>query len=217
MKQKAEDSPNDGLVVLDEDGELFLSVGNSPTITRFQVCPATMRRTSRVWKAMLFGGWSETKPTSGPWNVSLPEDSSEAMRVVLAIIHGRFELLPPDSDWSLRGVYDIICMLNKYDIVKIIRPWVKTYMELANGDLTNYAPPLFSVPRSTASARREQSLYTAWELGNETLFVQRATEICLIATTSSFGFSIQLCNDDGTALSSIDHLGPHDFVGKSCC
>ena len=178
------------LTVLDQDGELFLTVGVSPDHSRFHVCPAAMRRASPVWKAMLFGGWAESRPATATeqWNVSLPDDSPKALRALLAIIHGRFDLHPlSERRVTHQVLYEIVTTVDKYDLFQTIQPWVNLWMELAESD--KMAP--------------ESSLYVAWELGNDVLFRRRAKQICL-----------ELSPRGAINLSSIDHLGPEDFVGK---
>ncbi|KAK4224366.1 hypothetical protein QBC38DRAFT_515054 [Podospora fimiseda] len=97
---------------LDPDGDLFFHVGKYK-ILKLQLCSATMRGASRVWKAMLFSGWKESKPSDGtPWVVSLPEDEPSGMLIVLAIIHGQNEMVPQRMDLEL--LYEIFVVVDKY-------------------------------------------------------------------------------------------------------
>ncbi len=83
-------------IYLDTDGDLRLRVGSETGdgVQDFVVCSRTMGRSSPVWKAMLFGGFKESRPTEGEWVVPLPEEQPKALLAVLNIIHGIFTKVP---------------------------------------------------------------------------------------------------------------------------
>lgn len=94
--------------IIDPDGDLFLHIGPashremggrgelSESATRFQVCSATLRRASPVFKKMLYGPWSTSKPSDpcAKWIVNLPENDNHAMGANLAILNSLFEKIP---------------------------------------------------------------------------------------------------------------------------
>lgn len=65
---------------------------------------------------MLFGVWAESKQSNEgkDWVVSLPADSSSALRIILAIIHVRFEIVPEKVEVAMFS--DILVFTDKYDL-----------------------------------------------------------------------------------------------------
>ncbi|KAI0023508.1 hypothetical protein F4780DRAFT_728416 [Xylariomycetidae sp. FL0641] len=135
----------------DTDGDLIVIAGreiirpqNKPLT--FRVCSRSMARSSPVWKALLFGGYAESRPLDGrPWIVEFPEDNAQAMHVVLSIIHGRFNQVyevpakewaaigrnwryfDPDLSLDLQGLYEITILTEKYDLSSYLRPWARQW------------------------------------------------------------------------------------------
>ncbi|KAK4184638.1 hypothetical protein QBC35DRAFT_391287 [Podospora australis] len=145
---------------IDPDGDLVLLVGNSSGFfkaRRFRVSSSAMRRHSPVWKAMLFGPWKEKNPENGEWNVAFPDDSPPSFCLVLNIVHGRFDQVPTRL-LALRPLYDLVVLLDKYDMVRIIRPWAKGMVQNA---------PSFG---TCESLRRWTHI--AWESGDRDAFFQ---------------------------------------------
>ncbi|TDZ72080.1 hypothetical protein CTRI78_v001464 [Colletotrichum trifolii] len=132
----AEPEPLAGLIssptiYLDDTGDLRLRVGGDidEHPQDFVVCSRTLGRSSPVLKMMLFGGFAESRPAenAGEWTVELPEDATEAMEIVLNIIHGRFNLVP--DKLSLLRLYDVLTITEKYDMTVITRPWARSWMQ----------------------------------------------------------------------------------------
>lgn len=148
-------------VNIDPDGDLYLHVpdtGEASTLWKFRVCSAALRRRSPVWKQMLFGPWKEGKPTSSDkdWIVELFDDCPQAMQLILHIVHGNFDMVPP-LFLSLRQLHDLLVVANKYDVVNIIKPWSQNWASIAQGSMTEADDII-------------ESFYVAWELGDENLF-----------------------------------------------
>ncbi|KAM7194809.1 hypothetical protein V8F33_007007 [Rhypophila sp. PSN 637] len=81
--------------ILDDDGDLTLVVGADKT--NFVVCSRTVSRASPVFRQMLNGPFIEARPpadSDDPWIVTLPEDKSEIMTIILCIMHGQFAKVP---------------------------------------------------------------------------------------------------------------------------
>lgn len=86
--------------VMDPRGDLFVvasgrdGLGSSSDPVRFQVCSRTLARCSRVFEAMLFGSFAESKDPQAPgpdglaeWCLDLPEAHPEAMKTLFEIMH----------------------------------------------------------------------------------------------------------------------------------
>ncbi|KAK4208923.1 hypothetical protein QBC37DRAFT_378601 [Rhypophila decipiens] len=114
-------------VVLDDDGDLTLVVGADEM--KFVVCSRTVSRASPVFRQMLNGPFIEARPpadSDDPWIVTLPEDRSETMTVILCIMHGQFAKVPRTLDGY--KLYRTLVLTEKYDMTEIIAPWVKGWM-----------------------------------------------------------------------------------------
>lgn len=190
---------------IDPDGDLLLDVQpDDEGRWRYRVCSATLRRHSPVWKTMLFGPWKESKPaTEGEWVVELPEDPPYEMQTILYIIHGLVDKVP--EALSGDSVFRLLILLNKYDMTRIVKPWCAKWMVPAEQSI--WCPVT-------------KSLYIAWELGNESLFTLRLTDIALNTqmvgnvlvfkrwTLSSLPFATE-----GFKLEDEEYLGPSDILG----
>ncbi|GKT48195.1 uncharacterized protein ColSpa_08376 [Colletotrichum spaethianum] len=142
-------------VYLDNNGDLRLCVGADvdERPQDFVVCSRALGRSSPVLKAMLFGGFAESRPEENgvEWSVDLPEDSTEAMEILLNIVHGHFHLVP--EKLPLMRLYNILTITEKYDMTVIIRPWARSWMQ--------------AVRHQTDDAHL---LCVAWELGDSEVF-----------------------------------------------
>jgi hypothetical protein len=186
---------------IDPDGDLYLRIGQKRHggARDFKVCSATMRRSSPVWKSMLFGPWTEAKPTQGDWIVELPEDSAEVLKILLSIVHGRFEVVPKNIALTL--LYDMLIVTDKYDMISVIRPWANDWVRSVKDPA-----PIF-----LTGHEQLKRTYTAWELGCDGVVDEQM--ICFI-----FGLA---CHDRSFSYKGIPifllgcHNGPPDLVGKS--
>jgi hypothetical protein len=186
---------------IDPDGDLYLRIGQKRHggARDFKVCSATMRRSSPVWKSMLFGPWTEAKPTQGDWIVELPEDSAEVLKILLSIVHGRFEVVPKNIALTL--LYDMLIVTDKYDMISVIRPWANDWVRSVKDPA-----PIF-----LTGHEQLKRTYAAWELGCDGVVDEQM--ICFI-----FGLA---CHDRSFSYKGIPifllgcHNGPPDLVGKS--
>jgi hypothetical protein len=141
---------------------------------------------------MLFGGSKESRPADGEWLVSLPEDQSEPILVILNIIHGRFGLVPTKP--SLAKLYGILEVTNKYDMSEVTRPWAASWMESIK---ETYLQDGVSLP---------ELLFVAWELGDAELFetlTRRVVEECRKDEGEN------LVSEDGRNLAEVLTRPPH--------
>lgn len=158
--------PETSRLVIDPDGDLTLKVGQMRCINTlpngsdsdrcdpgsdhkhelpviYTVCSRTLSRASRVWKALLYGGFAESKPScasaASDWLVELPDDNPKAMATILNIIHSRFESIPRIKDpIDLEDLYQLTVLTDKYDLTAILRPWASSWMESAKEELGNW-------------------------------------------------------------------------------
>ncbi|KAK3687937.1 hypothetical protein B0T22DRAFT_458280 [Podospora appendiculata] len=169
-------------VEFDADGDLLLRLGSETPDGieyehEFKVCSATLRRSSVVWKRMLFGPWMEAKPTGGKWTVSLPDDKPKPFEIILNIIHSRFQLVPRSP--SRRLLYGILVITNKYDLVHFLQPWAKDWMQAAKSDSPNL--------RLSGPCSHMWLTYISWELGDEETFTKGVKKILLHTTVDEDG------------------------------
>ncbi|KAK3899098.1 hypothetical protein C8A05DRAFT_37296 [Staphylotrichum tortipilum] len=179
-------------ITLDPDGDLFLRVGAElPPVTPclFRVCSASLRRATPVWKAMLFGPFTEARPAhGGDWVVDLPEDNPETLCVLLNILHGAFANVP--GTISLEFLCGVIVVADKYDLIYLIRPYVNTWADMVN------SPP--------------KDAYTTWKLGNEDWVSDDMSDLAFsISGTAETGW-----REDGQDINPGDpgHAGPPDMM-----
>ena len=132
---------------IDPYGDLILLIGEHHRSDSDQqtggvrVCSATLRRLSKLFRAMLFGPYKESKkPDSEPgeWVVDLPDDRLQPLRLILAIMHGRFDLVK-GSQMKLRTFHQILVAADKYDLLAFLAPWILQWaqatMERTRGGL----------------------------------------------------------------------------------
>jgi hypothetical protein len=192
--------------VMDPDGDLLLRVGAElPGVqtTDFRVCSAAMRRASPVWKSMLFGPWSEAKPRRGNWVVNLPEDNPAPLLVILTIIHGRFSDVPRGM-W-IPQLYDVLVVLDKYDLMGIIQPWYRYWAGIASN------PPKRSATAAASQCPGEYAImriHAGWELGVEDAVVRGTTYLIFMLGYKKTSF---LYEDREVTFGS--HSGPPGIEG----
>ncbi|KAI0534313.1 hypothetical protein GGR58DRAFT_483197 [Xylaria digitata] len=145
-------------LILDTNGDLNLKVGETRCVNKiapsdrggynrdresdhehelpviYIVCSRTLSRVSPVWKALLYGGFAESKSSSAPsasdWVVELPDDNPKAMATILNIIHSRFESIPRITEpMDLEGLYQLTVLTDKYDLTATLQPWAFAWVE----------------------------------------------------------------------------------------
>lgn len=190
------------MIPMDPDGDLTLEVGadiKGQQGTRFLVCSSTLRRSSPVFKKMLFGPWVDSKPEAGEWVVALPEDMPCATKTVLAIIHGRFELVP--QSWGLLSLEKVITFVDKYDMTKILRPWSKKFKDYVSRSVSD--PKL-----------RAASIHVAWGLGAQEAFVSTVRDVIFAASMNKDGQLELVGETERLNLSIHEHFGPLNMAGE---
>ncbi|TGJ81653.1 hypothetical protein E0Z10_g7115 [Xylaria hypoxylon] len=179
---------------MDTDGDLSLKVGDTKCVTFslngcdsdhcdpdsdhehelpviYIVCSKTLSRASPVWKALLYGGFAESKPlyasSASDWVVELPDDNPKAMATILNIIHSRFESTPRATEpIDLEDLYQLAVLTDKYDLTATLRPWVSAWMEYAREEYEQ-------LKRQEADflvSHLERLSWISWEMGDAYLY-----------------------------------------------
>lgn len=190
----------DDEVQVDPDGDLILRAGAQTGLAErsFRVCASALRRSSPVWKKMLFGPFKESKPAFGVWQVSLPEDNPVALGILLHIVHANFPLVPHKP--SLEELYDVFRLANKYDMITTLKPWAAAWLEVAE-----------SFAGTTDGRDMAALAYIAWELGQVDLQRKMMKELVMNCALDGEG---RMITHDGVVLDKFDPIGPPGLLGK---
>ncbi|KAK4170042.1 hypothetical protein QBC43DRAFT_307052 [Cladorrhinum sp. PSN259] len=216
--------PASSIRVLDEDGDLLLRVGSAEGTNGeqqdFKVCAAALRRSSPVFKAMLFGPWAEAKPADddgvSEWIVALPEDEPESLEILLHLLHGKFDLpnVLHKIDMTAELLYGIFVVADKYDLTRLIGPWAIKWSE------------------SVKLVRAIDTVYMThvfWEMGDEGRFsssINLLSNSCRVNETGQLFYGTYTCTldprtlnakltyqlEDEEVISDWTNLGPPDLL-----
>ncbi|KAK4227374.1 hypothetical protein QBC38DRAFT_417127 [Podospora fimiseda] len=211
--QKSQDTDKLGTVTIDQDGDLTLSVGTrvvglDEQPCKFKVDSSALRRTSAVFKAMLFGPWAESKPTDGSeWVVELPEDDPDGFQVILSIIHSAYYLIPTAMNKLL--LYKILVLCDKYDMDQVLAPWAQSWLSA----VADQAKHQFKEDKPSADPLMT---FIAWHLGDETLYAEEVRKmiLCSYLNPVEDGHLFVHCWRHDRNLSNEDHLGPPDLLER---
>lgn len=206
--------------MIDANGDLLLKVGAKLVVRPwfFLVCSAALRRSSAVWKSMLFGPWIEAKPIEGDWIVDLPEDNPESFGVLLAILHGTFSAVP--SAVSLDFLCAILVLAGKYNWIHLLHPYIDRWAAaVKNPNLKVYYKSKIPTLGFTGS-NHIRRIYAAWELGCDDLVAEEITGFIFSFSCTGTTFFSDKDGPPTFAPSHLvpvtfgDHPGPPDVVGK---
>lgn len=168
----ADTSGRQQTIVLHDDGDVTLVVGKAGGVQQpIQASKTTMSLASPVWKAMFSRVWAEHAASE----ILLPDDDVSATLTVLRIAHLQFQDLPKKGDFSPTSLLNLAVICDKYDLVRIVRPFL---------DLHGWASPWFSSNTDVASF--PQLLFSAWTFGYSQSFESMAKDVLdrLIVTFS---------------------------------
>jgi hypothetical protein len=206
------------LMVFDSEGDLRFEIGDDMHKVSCKVDSKAVVRASPVFKRMLYGGFVESKPSEGEWVVQLPEDDINAMAIIFNIIHGHVEKVPkvlPKTMGELVGpssqcyhdaavetdmLYLITTSADKYDLIRLLRPWAKYWLERVKGK-----------KRWNKQAWKNnwcaELLWGAWILGDRDLLYSQLNHVVLSAKmTPSSSSDIRICHHE-RELCVIDSFG----------
>jgi hypothetical protein len=110
----------------DPRGDLTLVVGEEQAL--FHVCSRALARSSPVFDVMLYGPFAEGRDQNHHrWEVTLPEDSPEGLRIVLHAVHGKPHAVPPFL--APASLLAAATMADKYDMVECLSPWWRRWID----------------------------------------------------------------------------------------
>jgi hypothetical protein len=184
------------LVQLDSHGDVTLTIKNGADHQSFRVSSHAMRLASPVWKAMLTGGFAESKKTE----ILLEDDDPDTLLVVLRAAHLQYRQLPKELTFDQVVNLAVIC--DKYDTATIIRPFLKKWTHPGDDedddedDDGKYLDPGY-----------EQWLSVAWTFGYRDSFIHIAN---YLARTSKMDNNDRCLNIRGQILGE---LLPTDILG----
>lgn len=190
-----------GPITFDEEGDLRLQVGEKKRV--FVVCSRSLARASKPLRVMLYGGFAEAKhrKMDPNWTVELPEDDSEALIMVLHILHGHFTAIPDAV--SRDELYQITILTDKYDMTEVLKPWAQKWVE-----------PFLCEKSIPAKKGDEVLLWIAWELGHRTLYMEILVwliEHCILDKDD------RLCSPFGMPLEGNIYIESLGVPGKHLC
>ena len=175
------------LVELDSHGDITLNVINGTDRRSFLVSSHVMRLASPVWKAMLTGGFAESRKAV----ISLEEDDPDALLIVLLAAHLQHRQLPKELTFDQIVKLAVIC--DKYDTATVVRPflhqWISPYQS------------------NCLEAGHEQWLSVAWAFGYTENFKDIAD--CLVRS-SMIDSEGRCLNIEGKIL---EDILPADILG----
>jgi hypothetical protein len=93
----------------------------------YKVRASSLAQASPVFRTMLFGGFSESKPAEGEWVVKLPEDDRSAMEIFLNIMHGHVYKVPEKLS-HMGLILPIVKTADKYDLTHLLKPWAEAWL-----------------------------------------------------------------------------------------
>ena len=189
--------------VFDDDFDLILQVGTSPT-AQFKVDSRCMKRACKAWKTMLYGEFSERKPKTGQWIVFFPEDAIDPFRTVLHLIHGN--TIRVDKKPNLDYMYTLLDFIGKWDLFQLFEPWRELWIKW----LSRTESPLKDI--SVLGSR--QGFFIAWTLGYHGMVASIYHELVRHSYCNQKGV-IQLRFSESDDFYLDHHLDSNLFCGES--
>ncbi|KAB5547309.1 hypothetical protein GE09DRAFT_1242858 [Coniochaeta sp. 2T2.1] len=186
-------------------GDLWLEIG-APKV-RCLVSSSAMAAASPVFRAMLFGGFTESKPADGVWLVRLPDDDIVGFYPLLSIAHGDWEEVPtcftelegydPCSlDYirdTLQFVYQVAKLADKYDCTRLLRPVAESWCR-AISRATMYPNAGYEIDGSSVAI-----LWTGWVFGDKGMIEAELRRVYLRARVEEYADDdTTMANDDTT-------------------
>ena len=174
--------------------------------SRFVVCSKALARTSRFFKQLLFGGYSESKKPGDEeqWTVHLPDDHPRAMWFLMAIAHGNVHWIVSVKGVALEDLYEITVLGDKYDMTYLITPFSSSWIKAVwDGD------ECLDVPEQC------QALWISWVLGHKEIFKQCVDLISTVCCSDEQGRLKYSCGDGDYQFLFYRSLEPPGAQGKS--
>ena len=143
--------------LVDPDGDVILNIKNGADHRSFRISSHAMRLASPVWKAMLTGGFAESRKTT----ISLEDDDPDSLLILLRIAHLQHRQVPKELTFDQIAKLAVIC--DKYETVTLVRPFLNPWVKPYEG---NYLGP-----------GHEKWLFVAWVFGLKEDFIGIANHL----------------------------------------
>jgi hypothetical protein len=152
----------------------------------FRVCSRTLARSSPVMKAMLFGKFQESRQDV----IKLPEDDSDAMEILLHVVHNNptpaFYVTDQYYAPAIEQAYEIVVLANKYLMTQQLHRWAEPWACV-------YTWPSYEGRgNDQAQTLREKQLFIAYEFGHARKYEELLAELALHHTRDQDQFSASI-------------------------
>ena len=154
-------------IQIDAAGDLKLLVQHGEDWVAFQVSSKAMSLASPVWRAMLDPNGPFKESQSGHNEITLPDDDSKALLILLLAAHLRFQDVP--EELSFEHLLEVCVLCDKYDCITLVRPWISRWQAR-------------HIPLARIR-RHEEWLFIAWTTGDEATFERIGQRLTFCATT----------------------------------
>ncbi|KAF5702947.1 hypothetical protein FGLOB1_9320 [Fusarium globosum] len=130
------DTPTNTVVEIAPDGDLFLIVG--PEETKLRVRSMLLMAASKPFSVMFGPNWKEGHDMHGrgsPFDLSLPDDNANALKIICSIIHYQNEEIPRTLTAS--DVFAVAVAADKYDCVNALKFASETWLRISSDEAGN--------------------------------------------------------------------------------
>lgn len=113
------------------DGNVVLVIGQQQE--RLRVCSHSLAHASKPFAAMFQSKWKEGSDLLSENNlvdIPLPEDDTEALRIVCAVIHHRNEMVP--RKLAPAAILGVAIVADKYDCISALAYASRTWLQLCD-------------------------------------------------------------------------------------
>lgn len=141
-------------IEIDPAGDLRLLVKHGEQHITLKVSSKAMSLASPIWRTMLdpAGPFKESQSDNG--EITLPDDDSEALLILLLAAHLRFQDVPQELWYEQFLNVCILC--DKYDCIALVRPWLSRWQ----AHQLSFAGPII----------HEEWLFICWITGDQMTF-----------------------------------------------
>ena len=207
-----ESSETPRAVVIARDGDLLLEVGkpDDDDHTFFQVDSSILRGMSLFFAGLLSGPLARAQAEharshSELWTASLPDDSPDAMRILLLIAHDQPEFNENKLPLVLLDL--IVCHAKRYALFGLLKTWAHAWLLAAETSVTG-TDDADGLPFGGLA----HLCSAAYHLGNESMVRRCVWRLCLetsIDEENGFGVTVEAADGERfDALCDVAHVVP---------
>lgn len=216
-----EESPIKEFLVLDKKGRLLIDVAGADhgaphrkQTYRHRVSFETMEQASPVWKETIFGpeGQRQMPTDEEEWIIQLPDDEPLSIRILLALIHDRPDVVPDwhgdtDTVGACTQIAKAVATADKYGVLPLLRPFVSDWLAPARP-----RPIIHTEGNGRAHEGLDPNavhrLEVAWQLGAAGLVEEHVRNIVFASglTSAVLNELLTEANDAAGILTSVSEL-----------